>query len=73
MNTNFQNGLFNESLLLFQYNSLLYSAGKEIMFIKNHEYYKGTILSVNGSGMIEILVNHKIKSFRHKEIELLFN
>jgi len=59
--------------LLIMYNMMLYMRGKEIMFKKNHELYKGVIVGVDRSGLLHILTEGKSKWFKHKEIELLLN
>jgi biotin-(acetyl-CoA carboxylase) ligase len=45
---------------------------KEIMFQRNHEMYNGILLGVNEAGQLMVNVNGKIKTFRHKEIKLIF-
>jgi BirA family biotin operon repressor/biotin-[acetyl-CoA-carboxylase] ligase len=73
MNVHFRKYELKEIDLLKMYNSMLYNIDKEITFKKNHELYKGIIQGVDNSGLIQILVNGKTKSFKHKEIELFLD
>ncbi len=71
MNTNFRKFESDPLSLLPLYNALLYRISKEITFTRNHEMYKGIILGVDTNGLLNISVNGKIRSFKHKEIELI--
>ncbi len=73
LNQNFRKYEANATELLQMYNSMLYKIGQEIMFKKNHELHKGIIMGVDETGYIQISVNGKVKSFKHKEIELILD
>lgn len=73
MNVNFKRYESSEHDLLPMYNSMLYKFDKQIMFKKSHELYKGIIKGVDHSGLIQIAVDGKLKSFKHKEIELILD
>lgn len=55
---------FNQNLFMFE---------KEITFSKKNETYRGIVRGVNTQGEIEIEVEHKLKKFKHKEIELILS
>jgi BirA family biotin operon repressor/biotin-[acetyl-CoA-carboxylase] ligase len=72
INENFKHYESRQNDLLASYNSMLYMINKEIMFQRNHEMYNGILLGVNEAGQLMVNVNGKIKTFRHKEIKLIF-
>lgn len=65
--------LFDKSSiqLLAAYNQQLLYVNQEIVFRKNYELYKGTLLGVDEMGRIEIQYDGKKKLFQHKEITLI--
>lgn len=60
-----------QSELLLAFNQNLYAYQREIHFLKKNETYKGIVQGVNPQGEIEIMLNGKVKKFKHKEIELM--
>jgi BirA family biotin operon repressor/biotin-[acetyl-CoA-carboxylase] ligase len=73
INVNFKHYESSQNDLIEHYNALLYKINEEVLFQKNHDLYKGTILGVDGTGRIQINMNGKIKTFQNKEIKLMFN
>jgi BirA family biotin operon repressor/biotin-[acetyl-CoA-carboxylase] ligase len=71
LNSHFARILSQDSTLLFQYNQQLMHIGSEIHYRKNFEYFKGSLQGVTEQGLIQILTERKLKSFIHKEIELI--
>ncbi|MBL7772364.1 MAG: biotin--[acetyl-CoA-carboxylase] ligase [Chitinophagaceae bacterium] len=74
--------IYNENFLTLQtdyhvhfnlYNGLLFNKGQEITFMRNFEMYKGKVIMVNDRGELQLEVNGRIKSFKHKEIEILLS
>jgi BirA family biotin operon repressor/biotin-[acetyl-CoA-carboxylase] ligase len=71
MNHNFRKFEQTPDSMLIAYNNLLYKVSSEIMFTKNHEFYRGTLMGTDRNGLLQISVDGKTKSFKHKEIELI--
>jgi BirA family biotin operon repressor/biotin-[acetyl-CoA-carboxylase] ligase len=73
LNHHFKKYIKGHDELLAAYNSMLYKLHQPVLFIKNHETYQGIILGVDLNGLLQIEVEGKVRSFKHKEIELIFN
>ena len=71
LNHYFVSILSNDEKLLVQYNQQLLFMGTEINYRKNFEYFKGVLQEVTEQGLIQIMTEKKLKSFIHKEIELI--
>lgn len=71
LNQHFGRLLSGDNTLLLQYNQQLMYMGAEIHYRKNFEYFKGSLQGVTEQGLIQILTERKLKSFIHKEIELI--
>lgn len=72
-NQNFLTLLTDYHLHFNLYNNMLFNQGMEINFIKNHEMYKGKVIMVNERGELQLEVNGRIKSYKHKEIDILLS
>jgi biotin-(acetyl-CoA carboxylase) ligase len=71
MNIYYKKFQSNPLSLLPLYNALLYRITKEITFMRNHEMHKGVVMGVDTSGFLKMSVDGTIKSYKHKEIELI--
>ena len=71
LNTYFRKFESNPLSVLPLYNGHLLHASKEISFYKNHEMYRGIVREVDATGCILIEVDGKVRSYKHKEIELI--
>lgn len=71
MNIYYKKFQSNPLSLLPLYNALLYRITKEMTFMRNHEMHKGVVMGVDTSGFLKMSVDGTIKSFKHKEIELI--
>ena len=73
--------IFNQQFKKFQqnveiielYNSMLMNVGKTVMFKRNHEMYSGLLHGVDKQGNLEMSVQGKMKSFKHREVELMLD
>lgn len=71
MTSTYQRFCTNPPTVLEAYNAYLLDVNSEIQFMKKNELKSGILKKVNKYGKIEIVENNKLKSFQHKEIELL--
>jgi BirA family transcriptional regulator, biotin operon repressor / biotin---[acetyl-CoA-carboxylase] ligase len=71
MQTAFQKMNKKEDELFQTFNDNLLNVGQQITFKRNYEIHSGKLLGVNPQGCVELEVNGILKSFKHKEIELI--
>lgn len=63
----------NWKSIIANYNSKLFRKGKISVFKKENELLNGIIQKVDELGLLKVkLENNEIKSFKHKEIELMY-